>query len=132
MNLTGADPGRAAATASNNNNNMVASTTAAGSSSSSNNNNNNNTSGSGHHNKRRNSTSDDDSGCPLEEFAWVPPGLPPEQSLRGRGWAVFDTSPIDLYRRVLDSYITMTPYLRHDDLDPVLRSPQSLHHSDDC
>ncbi|CAG5124394.1 unnamed protein product, partial [Candidula unifasciata] len=28
---------------------------------------------------KRNSTSDDDSGCPLEEFAWVPPGLPPEQ-----------------------------------------------------
>ncbi|XP_035829030.1 prickle planar cell polarity protein 3, partial [Aplysia californica] len=28
---------------------------------------------------KRNSTSDDDSGCPLEEFAWVPPGLQPEQ-----------------------------------------------------
>lgn len=23
--------------------------------------------------------SDDDSGCALEEFAWVPPGLKPEQ-----------------------------------------------------
>ncbi|XP_055882314.1 prickle planar cell polarity protein 3-like isoform X3 [Biomphalaria glabrata] len=28
---------------------------------------------------KRNSTSDDDSGCPLEEFAWVPPGLQSEQ-----------------------------------------------------
>ena len=28
---------------------------------------------------QRNSTSDDDSGCPLEEYAWVPPGLKPEQ-----------------------------------------------------
>lgn len=25
------------------------------------------------------STSDDDSGCVLEEYAWVPPGLRPEQ-----------------------------------------------------
>ncbi|XP_036387737.1 prickle-like protein 2b [Megalops cyprinoides] len=28
---------------------------------------------------QRNSTSDDDSGCVLEEYAWVPPGLKPEQ-----------------------------------------------------
>lgn len=28
---------------------------------------------------QRNSTSDDDSGCPLEEYAWVPTGLKPEQ-----------------------------------------------------
>lgn len=28
---------------------------------------------------QRNSTSDDDSGCPLEEYAWVPPGLKPEE-----------------------------------------------------
>uniref|UniRef100_A0A8D0A2Q8 Prickle homolog 2a n=1 Tax=Sander lucioperca TaxID=283035 RepID=A0A8D0A2Q8_SANLU len=28
---------------------------------------------------QRNSTSDDDSGCALEEYAWVPPGLSPEQ-----------------------------------------------------
>lgn len=28
---------------------------------------------------QRNSTSDDDSGCALEEYAWVPPGLKPEQ-----------------------------------------------------
>nr|XP_006816374.1 PREDICTED: prickle2-like protein isoform X2 [Saccoglossus kowalevskii] len=27
----------------------------------------------------RNSTSDDDSGCALEEYTWVPPGLKPEQ-----------------------------------------------------
>lgn len=32
-----------------------------------------------HHDPKRNSTSDDDSGCPLEEYAWVPPGLKPEQ-----------------------------------------------------
>lgn len=31
---------------------------------------------------QRNSTSDDDSGCPLEEYAWVPPGLKPEQVWR--------------------------------------------------
>lgn len=30
---------------------------------------------------QRNSTSDDDSGCALEEYAWVPPGLKPEQVL---------------------------------------------------
>ena len=28
---------------------------------------------------QRNSTSDDDSGCALEEYAWVPPALSPEQ-----------------------------------------------------
>ncbi|KAK1799543.1 hypothetical protein P4O66_000424 [Electrophorus voltai] len=28
---------------------------------------------------QRNSTSDDDSGCALEEYVWVPPGLKPEQ-----------------------------------------------------
>lgn len=28
---------------------------------------------------QRNSTSDDDSGCALEEYVWVPPGLSPEQ-----------------------------------------------------
>ncbi|CAH1265834.1 PRICKLE2 [Branchiostoma lanceolatum] len=28
---------------------------------------------------QRNSTSDDDSGCALEEYTWVPPGLKPEQ-----------------------------------------------------
>lgn len=28
---------------------------------------------------QRSSTSDDDSGCALEEYAWVPPGLRPEQ-----------------------------------------------------
>ncbi|XP_044109165.1 prickle-like protein 2 isoform X1 [Neovison vison] len=28
---------------------------------------------------QRNSTSDDDSGCALEEYAWIPPGLKPEQ-----------------------------------------------------
>ncbi|XP_042195413.1 prickle-like protein 2b isoform X1 [Callorhinchus milii] len=28
---------------------------------------------------QRNSTSDDDSGCALEEYAWVPPGLKPDQ-----------------------------------------------------
>lgn len=31
------------------------------------------------HNLKRNSTSDDDSGCPLEEYTWVPPGLKPDQ-----------------------------------------------------
>lgn len=28
---------------------------------------------------QRSSTSDDDSGCALEEYAWVPPGLRPDQ-----------------------------------------------------
>lgn len=28
---------------------------------------------------QRSSTSDDDSGCVLEEYTWVPPGLRPEQ-----------------------------------------------------
>jgi len=31
------------------------------------------------HDVKRNSTSDDDSGCPLEEYSWVPPSLKPEQ-----------------------------------------------------
>lgn len=31
---------------------------------------------------QRNSTSDDDSGCALEEYVWVPPGLSPEQVLQ--------------------------------------------------
>lgn len=31
---------------------------------------------------QRNSTSDDDSGCALEEYVWVPPGLSPEQVQR--------------------------------------------------
>ena len=39
---------------------------------------------------QRNSTSDDDSGCALEEYAWIPPGLKPEQVPfligQGRGW----------------------------------------------
>lgn len=37
---------------------------------------------------QRNSTSDDDSGCALEEYAWVPPGLKPEQVpfLTGGHW----------------------------------------------
>lgn len=34
---------------------------------------------------QRNSTSDDDSGCALEEYAWVPPGLKPEQVPLGGG-----------------------------------------------
>ena len=29
--------------------------------------------------QQRNSTSDDDSGCALEEYTWVPPGLKSEQ-----------------------------------------------------
>lgn len=28
---------------------------------------------------QRNSASDDDSGCILEEYTWVPPGLKPDQ-----------------------------------------------------
>lgn len=28
---------------------------------------------------QRNSASDDDSGCALEEYTWVPPGLTPAQ-----------------------------------------------------
>ena len=31
------------------------------------------------HELQRNSTSDDDSGCALEEYTWVPPGLTPVQ-----------------------------------------------------
>lgn len=31
---------------------------------------------------QQSSTSDDDSGCALEEYAWVPPGLRPEQVKR--------------------------------------------------
>lgn len=33
---------------------------------------------------QRSSTSDDDSGCVLEEYAWLPPGLRPEQVNRKR------------------------------------------------
>ena len=35
---------------------------------------------------QRSSTSDDDSGCALEEYAWVPPGLRPEQVQDWDGW----------------------------------------------
>ncbi len=35
-----------------------------------------------HDAQHRNSTSDDDSGCALEEYTWVPPGLKPEQVCR--------------------------------------------------
>lgn len=31
------------------------------------------------HGFQRSSTSDDDSGCALEEYTWVPPGLRPDQ-----------------------------------------------------
>lgn len=37
---------------------------------------------------QRSSTSDDDSGCALEEYAWVPPGLRPEQVRRK--WPIGD------------------------------------------
>ncbi|KAI2599432.1 prickle planar cell polarity protein 3 [Homo sapiens] len=33
---------------------------------------------------QRHSISDDDSGCASEEYAWVPPGLKPEQVTRGQ------------------------------------------------
>lgn len=33
---------------------------------------------------QRHSISDDDSGCASEEYAWVPPGLKPEQVSRHR------------------------------------------------
>ncbi|XP_070193391.1 protein prickle-like [Littorina saxatilis] len=42
---------------------------------------------------QRNSTSDDDSGCPLEEYAWVPPGLKPEQVHRYFGCLPEDKVP---------------------------------------
>lgn len=32
---------------------------------------------------QRHSHSDDDSGCALEEYTWVPPGLKPDQVSRG-------------------------------------------------
>lgn len=39
---------------------------------------------------QRNSTSDDDSGCALEEYAWVPPGLKPEQVLAACAWGPWE------------------------------------------
>lgn len=33
---------------------------------------------------QRHSISDDDSGCASEEYAWVPPGLKPEQVTKGQ------------------------------------------------
>ena len=33
---------------------------------------------------QRHSHSDDDSGCALEEYTWVPPGLKPDQVNTGR------------------------------------------------
>lgn len=41
---------------------------------------------------QRNSTSDDDSGCALEEYVWVPPGLSPEQ-VRQSGDLLADFQP---------------------------------------
>ena len=35
--------------------------------------------GAGHSDLQRQSHSDDDSGCALEEYTWVPPGLKPDQ-----------------------------------------------------
>lgn len=43
---------------------------------------------------QRNSTSDDDSGCALEEYVWVPPGLSPEQ----------------VHTRKLNSLLTLTEH----------------------
>lgn len=45
---------------------------------------------------QRNSTSDDDSGCALEEYVWVPPGLSPEQ-VRQSGDLLADFSPTLLF-----------------------------------
>ena len=42
---------------------------------------------------QRNSTSDDDSGCALEEYVWVPPGLSPEQVQAEKPFYRFSTSP---------------------------------------
>lgn len=46
----------------------------------------------GHHHQldiqQRHSQSDDDSGCALEEYTWVPPGLRPDQ-VSQRGCGVF-------------------------------------------
>ncbi|XP_051931539.1 prickle-like protein 2 [Hippocampus zosterae] len=42
---------------------------------------------------QRNSTSDDDSGCALEEYAWVPPGLKPQQVHRYYGCLPEDKVP---------------------------------------
>lgn len=39
---------------------------------------------------QRHSISDDDSGCASEEYAWVPPGLKPEQVRPERGAAAGD------------------------------------------
>lgn len=60
---------------------------------------------------QRNSQSDDDSGCALEEYTWVPPGLRPDQvSKRGRaghgirrrgrarGWGTYDGNLSQLIR----------------------------------
>lgn len=51
---------------------------------------------------QRNSTSDDDSGCALEEYAWVPPGLKPEQVLAS------DTHPGYIALDVTILYCTFT------------------------
>ncbi|KAK3751708.1 hypothetical protein RRG08_065614 [Elysia crispata] len=71
-----------------------------------NNNNNNNIS-----TKRRNSTSDDDSGCPLEEFAWVPPGLPPEQVCPSVGQSVSCMSQCVLVDYRLNSWSVFVLYV---------------------
>ena len=48
--------------------------------------------------QQRNSTSDDDSGCALEEYTWVPPGLKPEQvRLISYTFASFSKFTLQLY-----------------------------------
>lgn len=44
---------------------------------------------------QRSSTSDDDSGCALEEYAWVPPGLRTEQVTQSL-WAYESLELIDV------------------------------------
>src|SRR4029434_6772835 len=68
---------------------------------------------------QRNSTSDDDSGCALEEYVWVPPGLSPEQVRHAHTGTSTSTSTItststSTSTSTITSTSTSTAMLLHD------------------
>lgn len=73
---------------------------------------------------QRHSISDDDSGCASEEYAWVPPGLKPEQvtivvgGVLSGGWARLGEGGEDMFGRTGSTL----PPLTHTGL-PVLQLP---------
>lgn len=73
---------------------------------------------------QRSSTSDDDSGCALEEYAWVPPGLRPEQVRRAKIY----TAPPSSNACPLNStlYATNMPHMEYNRCSPVPQNDKAV------